>query len=469
MMALPLAIIFGPMAILVISVVFIIVAIAWFRLHPFFALVFAALLVGLLSAAAGPSDIGVGAVVDLVMAELGIAAGKIAFTIAIAAVLGLALMGSGSADRIVRQLVEVVGEKRAEWALLASGFILSIPVFFDTAFFLLVPLARALGLRTGKNYMLYVLAICTGGVITHGTVPPTPGPLLVAELLPVDLGIAIVGGIAFGILPALAGLWWCRWVNAHHPVPLRETPGSSLASLSDAANRHNDVLPGFAISIAPILVPVVLIAITSILTALKVDLSPAMAQAVQFFGNKNIALLIGAFIALGVYARQKKMGIRTVGTVLGPPLETAGVIILITSAGGAFGAMINKSGLGAAVTDLAGGSTINYVLLAWVLAAVIRAAQGSATVAMITASSIIMSMAGTEGLGVHPFYVFLAVGYGATAFSWMNDSGFWIFSKMGGFTEGEALRTWTPLLTIIAIVGLLQALLAAALWPNLWF
>ena len=119
--------------------------------------------------------------------------------------------------------------------------------------------------------------------------------------------------------------------------------------------------------------------------------------------------------------------------------------------------------------ELAVGSSVNYVLLAWVLAAVVRVAQGSATVAMITAASIVLSIAGTDGFGVHPFYIFLAVGYGATTLSWMNDSGFWVVGRLGGLTEGETLRSWTVMLTIISIVGLVQALIASALWPNLWF
>jgi len=145
------------------------------------------------------------------------------------------------------------------------------------------------------------------------------------------------------------------------------------------------------------------------------------------------------------------------------------VIILITSAGGAYGAMIKNAGVGDSVRALAEGSAVNYVLLAWLLTAVVRVAQGSATVAMITAASIMLSIAGPEGFGVHPLYVFLAIGYGATMLSWMNDSGFWVFSRLGGLTEGETLRSWTVLLSIISLVGLVQVLAAAALWPNLWF
>jgi GntP family gluconate:H+ symporter len=131
--------------------------------------------------------------------------------------------------------------------------------------------------------------------------------------------------------------------------------------------------------------------------------------------------------------------------------------------------MIKNAGVGESVRVLATNGGMSHVLLAWLLAAVIRVAQGSATVAMITASSIMLSIAGPEGFGVHLFYIYLAVGYGATILSWMNDSGFWVFSRLGGLTEGETLRSWTVLLTVISVVGLLQALVASALWPQLWF
>ncbi len=469
MFAVPLALVLGPLTILTLSVIFIVVAIAWLRLHAFFALFFAALFVGLLTAVNQTGDGRFLKVVEGVMTEFGIAAGKIGFTIAIAAVIGVALMESGAADKIIRRMIGVFGEARAGLALLTCGFILSIPVFFDTVFFLLVPLARALSLRTGKHYLFYLLAICAGGVVTHGTVPPTPGPLLAAETLKIDLGLTMVGGILFGILPALSGWAFARWIDARKPVPLRETAGSSLSSLAEVAARREDQLPGFWVSIAPVLLPVVLIAAASIAGTLRTSLSPGLVQSLEFFGNKNVAMLMGAAIAIWVYARQKRLGYRDCSGILGSPLETAGVIILITAAGGAYGAMIKNAGVGDSVRELAAGSSVNYVLLSWALAAVVRVAQGSATVAMITAASIVLSIAGPEGFGIHPFYVFLAVGYGATTLSWMNDSGFWVVGRLAGLTEGETLRSWTVMLTIISIVGLIQALIAAALWPNLWY
>ncbi len=470
MTALPLALAApGPLTVLVISVVFIVGAIAWLRWHAFFALLFAAMLVGLLTALGQTGDGRFIKTIETVMVEFGVAAGKIGFTIAIAAVIGVALMESGAADKIIRRFIAVLGEARAAFALLACGFVLSIPVFFDTVFFLLVPLARALSLRTGRDYMLYVVAICAGGVITHSTVPPTPGPLVVAETLKIDLGLTIVGGIVFGVLPALAGLAWARWINRQLPVPVRETSGSTLASLGEIAGRREEELPGFWAAIAPVIVPVVLIAAASVVAPFRAGLPSGLVQTVEFFGNKNIALLIGAVIALIVYARQKKIGMKQINDGLASPLEVAGVIILITAAGGAYGAMIKNAGVGDSVKALASGASVNYVLLAWVLAAVVRVAQGSATVAMITASSIMLSIAGSGGFGVHPFYIFLAIGYGATTLSWMNDSGFWVISRLGGLTEGETLRSWTVLLTVISLVGLVQAMIAAAIWPNLWF
>lgn len=468
MFALPLAMIPGPLTVLLLSVVFIVVAIAWWRWHAFFALLFAAMFVGALTAVGQTGEGRFIKMIDAVMAEFGSAAGKIGFTIAIASVIGVAMMESGAADKIIRRFIAVLGEKRASFALLACGFVLAIPVFFDTVFFLLVPLARALSLRTGKDYMLYVMAICAGGVITHGTVPPTPGPLVVAETLKIDLGLTIVGGILFGILPALAGLAWSKWINRRLPVPVRDTAGSTLSSLEAIAARPESALPGFWPAIAPVILPVVLIAAASIVGTMRASVGPGVAQWVEFFGNKNVALLLGACIALVVYAHQKKISLKTIHQGMGPPLEVAGVIILITAAGGAYGAMIKNAGVGDSVRAMANGSVVNYVLLAWVLALVVRVAQGSATVAMITSASIMLSIAGSAGFGVHPFYIFLAIGYGATGLSWMNDSGFWVISKLGGLTESETLRSWSVLLTVISVVGLIQAMIAAAIWPNLW-
>jgi GntP family gluconate:H+ symporter len=462
---------------------FVVAGIALLRMHPFIVLMLAAILVGLMSAqlpGVPPANALVQAV-ELPMTEFGLAAGRIAFIILLASIIGMCMLDSGAADRVVRRLMAALGEQRAGLALLASGFLLSIPVFFDTVFFLLVPLARALALRTGRDYMLYVMAICAGGVLTHSLVAPTPGPLLVAEALRpagVDLGVSMVGGLAAGLVPAVGALWLVRWLNRRVPVPVRDTPGASLADLNLIVNRSDADLPGFGVSLLPIALPVVLIASTSFAGLAQASLPGVVAALggpesfgrikhwVDFVGNRNVAMLIGTAIALTILARQKRMGMRQLGEAMGPPLEMAGVIILITAAGGAFGAMIRHSGVGDVIGMLARGYGVNLVLLAWTVTAVIRLAQGSATVAMVTGVGLMAAIVGDGStLLFHPLYLFLAIGFGSMIGSWMNDSGFWVVGKLSGFTERETLKTWTVLTTFISVVGLIEVLVASYVLP----
>jgi gluconate:H+ symporter, GntP family len=474
---------YWPLGVLGISMAFIIIGIAVLRIHPFLVLSLAAILVGLMSTqlpGVPPMNPLVQAV-ELSMSEFGRAAGSIAFVILLAAIIGMCMLESGAADKIVRRSIAVLGEKRAPVALLGSGFFLSIPVFFDTVFFLLIPLARALALRTGHNYILYVLAICTGGVITHVLVAPTPGPLIVAETLRplgLDLGTSMVVGILCGIIPAIAMLYLARWLDIKVPVPLRETPGAPLKDLQAIVDKKESDLPPFLLSILPVLLPVLLIAGASFMGLAQTSLPTVVGLLggestfagikyyVDFLGNKNVAMLLGTAIAVYILVRQKKLGLHAISDSMGPPLETAGVIILITAAGGAFGAMIRHTGVGDVIKVMAEGYGINYVLLAWVVAAVIRVAQGSGTVAMITAAGLMVAILGDGSvLTVHPVYIFLAIGFGALFCSWMNDSGFWVVGKLSGFTERETLKTWTVLTTFISVVGGIQVLLLSWILP----
>ena len=454
----------NPLLIVALSVAFIVAAIAGLRLHAFFALVLAALLVALLTAAGAPGA-GYAKAVEAVMTEFGSTAGKLGFAIALAAVIGLALMESGAADKIVRRLIAVCGESRAAWVLGGCAFVLAGPVFVDTVFLLMIPLARALSQRTGRDYLLYLLAIGSGAVVANGVVPPAPGPLFVAETLKIDVGHAILVGVLFGVPPALGGLAIARWFNAHSPVALRRPAGLDVP----VNPAPEETLPGFWVSIAPVLLPLGLIAAAAATSLAGPAVPASAAQALQFFGNKNIALLLGAGIALAVLARQKKIPRRELGRKLGAPLETAGVIILVVAAGGAYGAMIKSAGVGEAVRAAAGGQALNHVLLAWIITAIIRAAQGSATVATIAGAGIMVSIAGPGGYGVHPLYILLAIGFGSKCLPWMNDAGFWVVSRMSGLTPGEMLQTWTPVLSLISVLGLIEVLVASLLWPQLWF
>jgi GntP family gluconate:H+ symporter len=474
---------YWPLVVLLVSVIVVVAGIALFRLHAFIVLMLAAILVGLTSSGlpgVPPANALVQAV-ELPMREFGAAAGNIGFIIVLASIIGQCMLDSGAADSIVRRFMAVLGERRAAVALLASGFLLSIPVFFDTVFFLLVPLARALGLRTGKNYMLYVMAMCGGGVLTHSLVAPTPGPLLVAEALRpagVDLGASMVAGLLAGLPPAAGVLVVARWINRRVPMPVRETPGASIADLQAIIDRPASSLPAFGVSVLPVLLPVVLIALASFLAMAQTSLPGVVASlggsatfasiktTMDFVGNRNVAMLLGTAIALALLARQKGMGIRQLGEIMGPPLELAGVIILITAAGGAFGAMIRHSGVGTVISGLSTGRSVDIVLLAWIVTAVIRLAQGSATVAMITGAGLMAAIVGDGStLPFHPIYLFLAIGFGSMIASWMNDSGFWVVGRLSGFTERETLKSWTVMTTFISLAGLVEILIASRLLP----
>ena len=397
-------------------------------------------------------------------------AGGIGLVVALAAIIGTCMMGSGAADRIVRALLNAFGEQRAGIVLLLSGFLLSIPVFFDTVFFLLIPLARALSLRTGKSYTLYVIAMAGAGAITHSMVPPTPGPLMIADGLKLDLGVAMMAGMVASILPAWLVLTLAKRFDKKLNIPMRDTPGTASDELKSIVDKKDHELPGLFVSSIPVAFPVVVISLVSILKLL--GKSPG--DLLGFIGSPNIAMLIAAGFAILTFAQQLVRNdnslrgnlSKTLSEKLEAPLLTAGVIILITGAGGAFGGMIRLAGVGETIEALANEFNISYVLLAWLATAVVRIAQGSATVAMITGVGLMSAVIGDgSGLDYHPLYIFLAIGFGSITLSWMNDSGFWVVQRLSGFTEKETLRTWSVLLTAIALLGLAQTLLFSKILP----
>jgi len=438
---------YWPFVVFATSVALIVLLIIKLRLHPFIALMLSAVFVGLLSKGAPTNAL------ELPMKEFGSVAGSIAWVIALAALIGTAMMKSGAAEQIVNWLLRSLGPARASLALVLAGFILSIPVFFDTVFFLLIPVGIALAKRTGKDFVLYVIAISGGAAISHSLVPPTPGPLIMAETLQVDLGVTMLAGIAAAVVPIVTVLIIARRVNDKLKIPLPD-------AFDDAGRSDNP--PSILLSVLPIIIPVAMISYASIVNVLAAD-PPTW---VAFVGNKNLAMSVGAAIALGLWARSHKLSSRSLWESCAHPLEVAGVIILITSAGGAYGAMLRHSGVGDAITKATQSIEVNYILLAWGIAAFMKTAQGSSTVAMITGSAIMVALLGPDAeLPYHPVYILLATGFGAMVVSWMNDSGFWIVSRMAGFNETQTLQTWSLTFATVGVVGLIQVLLFSWLIP----
>lgn len=404
---------------------------------------------------------------ERVAAGFGSTCAKIGILIALAAIIGMCLLESGAAERIVRSAIQFVGEKLAPVAFMASGFLLAIPVFFDTVFYLLIPLGKAMRIRTGKNYLLYVLAIVTGGTMAHSLVPPTPGPLFVAEQLNVDIATMMMGGLIVGSIAALFGLGYATLINKHCELPFRDSADVTKEDLQKLATKKIEDLPPLWLSLLPILLPVVLIAGSTLLKfkTISSQLSEQMQTLITTLGNKNIALGIATVIALWTLIRQKKSSLSALSEAIQTSLYTGGVIILITAAGGAFGSVLQQTGVSFLIESLPQVSPLMLVTLAFLITTAIRTAQGSSTVAMITTVGILGGIAESTTLGFHPVYLALAIGCGSKPISWMNDSGFWVIGKMSGMTEGETLKFISPMTALMGIVGFIVVLLGVQFFP----
>lgn len=509
--------IMAPVWILLLGVVVVMVCVLGLRLHAFLALVLAALTV----AAATPRSIRIEVarqkaedaisseqrqtgrplsaearmrridaavqaasrqtIGDGVTAAFGSTCANIGILIAMASIVGKCLLDSGAADRIVRSALAWFGQARASVAFLASGFTLGIPVFFDTVFYLMIPLGKALRVRTGRDYLLYVLSITGGATMAHSLVPPTPGPLFVASALNVDLGLMMLGGCGVGLFTVLFCYFYASLVNRRCNLPLRATADLSLDELEKLARRSDAELPPLWLALAPIALPVILIAGH---TGLEMWSSsqPAAAtvpgwqtgvrSAARQLGNPTVALAIAAAIAVVTLVWQRRTSRQELADSVQRALLSAGEIILITAAGGAFGGMLQQTGIAAWIQQhsaiMAGQGVrpeLVYIPLAFVVTMLIRTAQGSATVAMITAVGVLAPLAASGQTGCHPLFVALAIGCGSKPIAWMNDSGFWVMCKMSGMTVGETLKYITPMTSLMGLVGLAATLAWALLWP----
>ncbi|MCA9063832.1 MAG: hypothetical protein KDA96_12255, partial [Planctomycetaceae bacterium] len=554
-----------PLLILAIGIACVLGLILVLRVNAFLALITSAIVVSVLA----PGDWGIK--MSRVAEAFGSSAGSIAIVIALAAIIGECMMASGAADRIVQAFLSLLGQKRASWALMGSGFVLAVPVFFDTVFYLLVPLARSLYRKTGKNYLLYILAIAAGGAITHTLVPPTPGPLIMASTLGIDVGVMILVGGLVALPAAVAGLATARFFDSRMNIPFREAGLGDAAPAGPPVNAAGDevALPPLWLSLLPVVLPVLLIstntalstmannerlaqlklehvqdwdALRSRLTATddpvgqriaatlaakgidvstlgenwdnetqqqvlaglnkilvsktpllydhaafdsvvekrwKIDadiaadadatdadlaglkrqqlldtllqaslmnlqphelertnrtlLEVALPGVIErhewssplrkaadisgFFGNANFALLLSTVAAMYLLYRQKSVTLAELSQTVEASLMSGGTIILITAAGGAFGAMLKVAKIGDSIRDAfagSGGSGMVFLLLGYGIAALMKVAQGSSTTAMIVVSGMLAAMiTNPEALGYHPVYLATAIGAGS--------------------------------------------------------
>lgn len=479
----------NPVLVVVLGTVAVAGCILALRLHAFLALLIGALLVASLTSSAQlenyaakkkmpakeAADFAKSSVGERVTTEFGGACAKLGVLIALASIVGKCMMDSGAADKVVRSITRAVGEKRAPLAFLASGFVLSIPVFFDTVFLLMVPLCKAMWMRTRKNYALYFLAVIATGSMNHSLFPLTPGPLYLAKNLNIDMGLMMLMGTIVGIASASAGMLYAVWIDRRLNLPVRESLQAPLAELEAISKLDESGLPPLWLSLLPVLLPVVLIGGNTLLKlrwtpddiAALSGLARVAVSALKWVGDPNIALLISAAIAILTMATVRREKKPVVNDAMRSALADGGQILLIIAAGAAFGGALQQTGIGQVIEGVIAGRGYVVLPIAFLVTVFVRGAQGSATVAMITAAGMFAGMATKEQLGFHPVYLALVIGCGSKPLSWMNDSGFWVIGKMSGMTEKETLKTFSAQVSIEGTVGMLVVVLLSRVIPLL--
>lgn len=471
--------------IIIIGIATVLFCIIALKLHAFLSLLLAALVTGLLTsqtqiynfalhngmAEAAAKSLSLQNIGTRLANSFGSTAGKIGVLIALASIIGTALMKSGGAERIVRGLLRLVGKDKTDLALIASSFTLGIPVFFDTVFYLLIPIIKSAGVRNPVKYSLYIMCAAAGATMTHSLVPPTPGPLFVAKELKVDMGIMMLGGIIVGIMVVFCGYIYARWANKKWQLPMRDTPDISIDELRNNTDAKSEDLPNIWLSLAPIVLPIILITGA---TFLEMHINPkdpsisagqlGLLNTFKIIGDSNIALLISAIISLYLLWYKDK-NIKNFEKNVNESLSSAGMIILITAAGGAFGQMLQQTDIGDAIGNLAKNYQVAILPLAFIITALVRTAQGSATVAMVTAIGVLSGIGSANGFGFHPVYLALVIGCGSKIIPWMNDSAFWVIMKMMGMDAKECIRFFSYLLALMGVAGLFIVMALAYFFP----
>ena len=420
------------------------------RLHAFVTLLLVSLMVGV---AAG---MPLGDVIKSVERGMGGTLGFVAVVVGLGAMFGQMLEVSGGAERLARTLVRRFGDDKVQWALGLTGFIVSIPVFLDVAIVILVPILYRLARDSGRPLLYYGIPLVAGGAVTHAFIPPTPGPIAVADLLGADLGWVILYGAICG-LPAmiLAGPVWGSYISK------RITKGvPDYVELQEIDESRE--LPSFGQVLAIILTPLLLI-LLSTTSGILLDEDNVLRSTLVFIGHPYAALLIATLLAMFVLGSRRGYGREEIQNIVNKSLEPAGIIILVTGAGGVFKQILIDSGVGQVLGDMMSASGLPYLVLAFVVAALIRVAQGSATVAMVTAAGLVGPILQQNNVeGPQLALATIAIAAGGTILSHVNDSGFWLINRFFGLTEKETLQSWTVAVTIVSLVGFSMVLLLGA-------
>ena len=374
----------------------------------------------------------------------------IALLVGLGSMFGAILEASGGAQTLAVTMVRKFGDEKAAWALGLTGLVIAMPVFFDAGLIILIPLAFSLLKKTKRSTLFYVIPLLAGLAVGHAFIPPTPGPVLVATMLNVDLGWVILVGILCGTVAMIvAGPIWGSICGKKYMVPVPE-------HVANQEDFDESKLPKFGTIVLIILIPLVLIILKSL-----AGVVPAMAPVASIFtflGEPFVALLIATVVAMFVLGTKHGYSLEELEKIMTKSLEPTGLILLVTACGGVLRYVLQYSGLGDLIGNAVASINMPIVVVAFVVAALVRICVGSSTVAMTMAAGIIAAMPGIADLS--PLYLactVAAVAGGATVCSHFNDSGFWLVKSLVGIDEKTTLKTWTIMETLVGVTGFVVA------------
>lgn len=420
------------------------------KVHTFIALIIASIITGLVG------GLPVVSVMKSITEGFGNTLRSTGIIIGLGVMMGIILEESGAAEQLAFTIIKKIGKNKEEWALGLTGYLVSIPVFADSALVILTPIAKALSKLTKKSVVGLGLALAFGLQLTHVFVPPTPGPLTVAGILGVDVGVMILSGILFTLPVYVIGILYCKWVGKKLYLVTSDDPNKEfdrkefreeyLQSIENIENLHKEKnLPSVNLSFAPIVIPLILILIQTVSKFMGLKEGLAF-EVISFIGHPIIALIIGTLIS--IYGLGNKMSRKEVNDAMSRAVQSTGMIMLITGAGGSLGKVVSDSGIGVALGELVIKIGIPGLLIPFVIAALMRIALGSATVALTTAATLTAPLLGQ--IGVNPVLVAMSTCAGGVAFSYFNDSGFWVFNGLYGLDDIKD-QFWAK--TMISFVG----------------
>ncbi|PRX32486.1 Gnt-I system low-affinity gluconate transporter [Orenia metallireducens] len=393
-------------------------------------------------------------VIKSIQSGMGGTLGFVATVVGLGAIFGQILEASGGAEALATTLIKRFGKDKASWALVIAGFLVAIPVFFDVGFIILVPIVYALAKDTKKSVLYYGIPLLAGLAVTHTFIPPTPGPIAVAEIVGADLGWVIFFGALIGFPTAiLAGPVFGKYIGNKIHVDVPEY------MIKDAAEMKRDTsdLPSFRLITSIIAVPLGLIlanTLTDLLVKKEIMANGSIAQLFGFLGHPFVALTIATLLAIYLLGTKRGFTKDELLELSTKALGPAGLIILVTGAGGVFKQMLIDSGVGTMLANTIASSSLPPIVLAYILAVVVRITQGSATVSMITAAGIIAPVMEVFDLSApERALIVLTIASGATILSHVNDSGFWLVGRYFGLDEKQTLKSWTVMESIISIAG----------------